>query len=271
MKTRIFIPFLLFFLSGFTGLVYQVLWMKELRILFGSTTYATSTTLSAFFLGLSVGSYYFGKRVEKYSSTLLMYGVLELAVALSALLYFLLLKIYFALYPIIFQSLSEVPAIFVAIKFVISISILFPPAFFMGGTLPLLSHYIVEKAELDAHHIAYLYATNTFGAALGVLSAGFFLPRYFGFIGAYAIAIFLTAIVGLIALIFGKKESSVAEDNTQEVKSEALSGELTNKGTEVRGLALLSGFLTLALQVLWTTMFAQTLQNSVYSCSLFVL
>jgi len=272
MKTKIIIPFLLFFLSGFTGLVYQVLWMKELRVLFGSTTYATSTTLCAFFLGLSVGSFYFGKRVENYTSTLLMYGVLELAVALSALLYFLLLKVYFVLYPFIFQSLSDLPAIFVSIKFIISISILFLPAFFMGGTLPLLSHHIVEKRELGAHNVAYLYATNTFGAAVGVLSAGFFLPRYFGFIGAYAIAVFLTAIVGLIALVFGRKEDgSISKKSGQQAKSRPLSEEVTSKGAEIRGLALLSGFLTLALQVLWTTMFAQTLQNSVYTFSLIVL
>ena len=145
MSVKILAPFVLFFLSGFTGLVYQVLWMKELKILFGSTTYATSTTLCAFFFGLLVGSYFFGKRVHKYKSSLKAYGMLELAVASSALLYFILLQIYFAIYPMLLQNLIDYSGLSVAIKFIVSISILFPPAFFMGGTLPVLSQYIVEE------------------------------------------------------------------------------------------------------------------------------
>lgn len=273
MNSRTTLPFLLFFLSGFTGLVYQVLWMKELRILFGSTTFATSTTLCAFFLGLSVGSSFFGKRVKNYRSSLRVYGVLELAVAVSALLYFLLLKIHFAFYPFLFQNLSELSVVFVATKFVLGVTILFPPAFFMGGTLPLLSDYIVTKGKLGTRHIAYLYATNTLGAATGVLSAGFFLPHYFGFKGAYGVAIFLTAIVGLVAILSDSKNGSGPESKDQSHKANdlTLSKEEARKSLEIKGLAWLSGFLTLGLQVFWTTMFSQTLQNSVYTFSLIVL
>jgi len=270
MPINILAPFLLFFLSGFTGLVYQVLWMKELKILFGSTTYATSTTLCAFFLGLSVGNYFFGKRVHKYKSSLRAYGLLELAVAASALFYFLLLKLYFGIYPFLFQSLADFPLLFVAIKFIVSISILFPPAFFMGGTLPVLAQYIVEERSLPTRHVAYLYAINTFGAAVGVLLAGFFLPLYFGFSGTYTLAIVLTAVVGLVAIALSSTKSLSYQEHIVS-KKVAPSVSVKETGAEIRSLAFLSGFLSLALQVLWTTMFAQTLQNSVYTFSLIIL
>ena len=272
MAAKMLLPFTLFFLSGFTGLVYQVLWMKELKILFGSTTYATSTTLCAFFLGLSVGSYFFGKRVDRYASSLRVYGILELAVAASALLYFVLLNLYFAFYPPLFQLLAEYPVFFVGTKFVLSILILFPPAFFMGGTLPILSQHIVKERSLSTQHVAYLYATNTFGAAAGVLSAGFFLPRLLGFSGTYSLAVALTVVVGLVAVLFGSRSSlGDLEAQSQEAAKLTIPEQETRVGADIRGLAMLSGFLSLALQVLWTTMFAQTLQNSVYTFSLIVL
>ena len=97
------IIYLLFFFSGAVGLVYEVLWLKELQLLFGNTAYATATTLSVFFLGLSAGGWDWGKRSPSISSLLKAYGLLEIGIGLTAMLYFLLLRVYRAVYSPLFE------------------------------------------------------------------------------------------------------------------------------------------------------------------------
>ena len=98
-EARVGLLLLLFFLSGAAALIYEVLWLKELGILFGVTAYAAATTLAVFFLGLSFGSLVWGLRTEHDPNPLRTYGYLEIGVAVSALLYFLLSTIYLRLYP----------------------------------------------------------------------------------------------------------------------------------------------------------------------------
>ena len=79
--------FFLFFLSGSTGLMLQVLWMRELTLLFGSTAQAAGATLGAFFLGLAAGGAYWGRRSPGLVQPLRTYAFLEAGVALGALLF----------------------------------------------------------------------------------------------------------------------------------------------------------------------------------------
>jgi spermidine synthase len=72
---------LLFGLSGFASLVYQVLWLKELGLLFGSTTDAAATTFTAFFLGLAAGGYVWGRSAARMRRPLRAYAVLEVCIA----------------------------------------------------------------------------------------------------------------------------------------------------------------------------------------------
>lgn len=137
--------YLLFFFSGAVGLVYEVLWLKELQLLFGNTAYATATSLSVFFLGLSAGGWYWGKRSPLLSNLLRAYGFLEIGIGLTALLYFLLLGVYRSLYSPLFEIFETHAALFVFAKFLLSLTILFLPAFFMGGTLPVLSQYFIRR------------------------------------------------------------------------------------------------------------------------------
>ena len=85
----------------------EVLWLKELGLLFGSTAYAASTTLAVFFLGLAIGGAVFGRRSPRLRSPLRAYAWLELGIAASALLYFLLLAVYFQLYGPLYDALAD--------------------------------------------------------------------------------------------------------------------------------------------------------------------
>ncbi|RPJ47232.1 MAG: hypothetical protein EHM19_03270, partial [Candidatus Latescibacterota bacterium] len=77
----------LFVLSGAAGLVYQVVWSRSLTLLFGSTTLAVSTVVTAFMAGLALGSWLFGRLADRRQKTLRLYALLELGIAATALLF----------------------------------------------------------------------------------------------------------------------------------------------------------------------------------------
>lgn len=258
-----FLVLLLFFCSGLLALVYEVLWMKELGLLFGNSAFAAATTLAAFFLGLAVGGYFWGQRAVRLKNPLKTYGFLEIAVAISVLGYFLILDGYHALYPLLFRQFASTPWMFVLVKFHLAMLLLFPAAFFIGGTFPVIAQFSVRGTSLLGQKVSILYCVNTLGAAMGALLAGFYLPRHFGYSVTYVMAVVATAVIGVTALLvasnFHDKEAS---------SDKPISGKLVPASIPmhmIRVLALLSGFGTLALQVLWTRMFAQVLQNSVYT------
>lgn len=253
---------LMFLGSGTAGLIYEVLWMKELGLLFGNTTHAAATTLAAFFLGLTVGGLDWGRRAAKLTSPLHSYAMLELAVAISAIGYFVLLPLYHHLYPTFFSWFGNHASLFVLLKFLLAMLVLFPTAYFIGGTLPVMSQYVVRNMNRMGHRVSVLYAINTFGASLGVLLAGFYLPMALGFRNAYLFAIAITTSVALWAFWLARGDRAAAADPSplSATGSPAWLGLDT-----LRLFAFLSGLVSLALQVLWTRMFSQVLQNSVYT------
>ena len=99
--------YLLVFLSGLAGLVYEVLWMKQLGLLFGNTSHAAASTLAAFFAGLAVGSWFCGKRAGRMKNPLRAYAWLEVGIALTALLYFVILAIFYRIYPLLYQRAPD--------------------------------------------------------------------------------------------------------------------------------------------------------------------
>jgi len=99
--------YLLVFLSGFCALIYQVLWMKQLGLLFGNTSHAAGVTLAAFFAGLAAGSWFWGRRSARSGNPLRIYAGLELGIAITALLYFVVMRGYFLVYPELYQSVHS--------------------------------------------------------------------------------------------------------------------------------------------------------------------
>jgi len=258
---------LLFFLSGVTGLIYEVFWFKELSLLLGSSTQAMATTLAAFFLGLAVGSYHWGARAADCNNPLRLYGLLELAVALSVGGYFFLMQGYAAIYPDLFNAFGNQPKVFLATKFLLAMVVLFPPAYFIGGTLPVLAQYVDRAGKQRGVKVASLYVVNTLGAVVGALLAGFYLPVVWGYGQSYFLTMVLTVLVGLSALGLarGQKEDQCTVPQ-EPLKNAASQSDVSLTG--LKQLSFFSGFTVLSLEVLWGRMFEQVLQNSVYTFAL---
>ena len=265
MNRNFLLILLLFFFSGTSALVYEVLWLKELSLLFGNASYAMATTLAAFFLGLAAGGFHWGNRVHEHKNPLKLYGILELCVAVCAAGYFIILKGYALVYPHLFALFGNSRILFTTVKFGLSVLILFPPAYFMGGTLPVISHFAVRHANQLGQKVSLLYSANTLGAVVGVFLAGFILPPWLGFSKSYLSAMVVTALIAVIAIVFSKEQPFHATAARTIIKKQS-EGFL-----HLKILAFLSGMAMLALQVLWGRMFAQVLQNSVYTFSIILM
>lgn len=245
--------------SGAAGLILEVLWLKDLAVVFGSTAYATAAVLSVFFLGLAAGGRYWGERCERTSRPLHLYGFLEFAIAGSALLFLALVAVYRQMYDTIFDPLPYAAG--VAAKLLLTGVVLFPPAFFMGGTVPALAQRAVRSPGGFGPRASLLYGLNTLGAATGALLAGFFLPVMLGFRGSYGFALALATMAGAIAMSGDEDRTAhgLSADGAPDARPAALSSSV------VLLLAFLSGFLTLGSEVLWTRLLAQVLNNSTYA------
>lgn len=261
----------IFLVSGAASLVYQVLWMKELSLLFGSTAQAAATTLTAFFLGLALGGWAGGKIANRLGNPLRGYGVLELCIALSALLYFALFDVYTNLYPRLYQSLGHQREVLLLLKFLLGIGALLPASFFIGGTLPLLGQHVVRSRGALGRAGSALYAINTLGAVVGVYLAGFQLPPRIGFDRTYFLAMAVNVGIGLVVLMASGRIPPPPRARDRVPEKEPDQPEPVSSWRRVRGLAFLTGFVTLALEVLWTHMFAQVLHNSVYTFSIILI
>ena len=257
-------PFIgvVFVLSGALGLIYQVLWMKELRLLFGSTAQAAATTLTAFFLGLAVGGWLAARLAPRVRNALRAYGWAEIGITLSALFYFAVISMYASIFPSLYRTIGNAPITFLIVKFILGVLLFLPAASFMGATLPFLAQHVVRGRREMGERATALYALNTLGAMAGAYLAGFHLPLWFGYHRTYLLAMAASAALGVLMLVASRGQSSPTRLEKEGPGVEHGSGVSWDR---LGALAFLSGAVTLGLEVLWTHMFAQVLHNSVYS------
>ncbi len=259
----------LVFASGIAGLIYQVLWMKQLGLLFGNTSHAAAATLAAFFAGLGAGSWWWGKRVSTVKRPLRLYAWLEFGIAISALTYFVVLKIFHAIYPSLYGSITGTNWMLV-LKFCLSMLLIFPAAFFMGGTVPAIGQAAVRQSDRLGRTGALLYAVNTLGAALGVALAAFVLIPSLGFTMTYSLSLVISLAVGLIAWRLPETESSQPLQTKKPPETSNIPIP-TSERVAIAALCFFSGFVILALEVVWTRIFAQVHENSVYSYAIILI
>ncbi|MBI4605854.1 MAG: spermidine synthase, partial [Planctomycetes bacterium] len=171
---------LLFGLSGFLGLVYEVLWIRKLTLVFGATTLALATVLAAFFGGMAVGSYVFGRIASRVANGIRLYALLEVGVGAFALAFPALLEGVDRLEAAVFPVLSRHPALLHGGRLLMGLALLAAPTALMGGTLLALVRHFVRAGTGVGTRIGGLYAVNTLGGALGAFTAGYVLIERVG-------------------------------------------------------------------------------------------
>jgi spermidine synthase len=194
---------ILFFGSGASSLIYQVIWLRMLALIFGSTTFATATVLGVFMGGLALGAFVAGRYADRLARPLLWYGILEAIIGLWALAVPLFFSAAEPLYAAAFQWLHLSVLPFSALRLLMAAVILLVPTACMGATLPLLARFITTNLSVVGKRVGTLYSFNTLGAVFGAICGGFALLPSLGlqktiFIAA-GINLALSAIVALLS------------------------------------------------------------------------
>jgi spermidine synthase len=271
--------FLLFGLSGVPALIYQIIWARELGLIFGTTVYAISTVLAVFFSGLAIGSYLFGRIVDAQDRPLPLYGFMELAIGVYGVftpwIFLLVQRLQVTLgSALALEEFSE----WSLLRFVLSFSALIVPATLIGGTLPVMIKYFAQGMHRFGNVTAKLYSINTFGAVIGTILAGFFLIVWLGVNGSVYFAACLNLAIGATTLYIWNKEKTAlqveVEKNAPNAQTEQ--EEVQPAGSDMRlRLVLwgffLSGFAALALEVLWTRALILTIGITTYAFSIILI
>ena len=256
---------LAFFCSGAFGLVYEVVWQREFALLFGSGAPATAVVLAAFFAGLGLGSFAFG-RLRSQSSPLQTYAILELVIAVGVLLVTPLLTLYARWYPGIIAWAGQGSFALVAVKGILAFAAIMIPAAAMGGTLPVLAELVDAGSEHLGLNVGWLYAVNTAGAALGAAAFPVILLRLLGSQGTVLLCAAGNVAIAIAAFCMSRRWPEAAPSRKHGRRAEGLQ----TQQRILLALAFVSGAGMFALQVLWNRAFAQIHANSIYSFAVIV-
>jgi spermidine synthase len=191
-----------FFLSGFCGLVYQVIWMRLIGHVFGNSVFATATVLAAFMGGLALGSYLGGTVADRHSARVRLYGILEVCIGLFCIVLPFLLDAAAPIYAAVYRRFDGTSAWLHLVRAVTCGLVLLIPTTCMGATLPLLLRHFVQTRETLGWTVGLVYAVNTFGAVAGCVLTGFVLIPALGLSRTTAVAIVVNIVVGLAAIVF---------------------------------------------------------------------
>jgi spermidine synthase len=260
--------FICFFLSGVAALLYEVVWVRMLTQIFGSTAYAVATVLAGFMAGLALGSYVFGRIVDRKRNFLRLYGWLELGIGLYGFLVPHVFAAAFGIYENVFWLHQISPFAFNCVLFLLAFGLLAVPTFLMGATLPVLSRFVVQSLSHLGRRIGDLYGTNTLGAVVGCGAAGYYLIPALGIRGTlYAAAALNVAIAGSIIVLdwLHKKDPQDTSADSGPSKETAV----VERPTRVEILLLvaigLSGAAAMIFENAWTHALTMIIGGSVYS------
>jgi spermidine synthase len=254
-----------FLLSGFAALLYQMAWMRQFSTVFGTSETAVATVLSAYMGGLALGAALAGRIVRLIRRPVLFYGLLEAAIAVSALSVPILLTAAGYLYAAVLGDQSSIPdaagwgqPLF---YFVVALAVLIVPTACMGATLPVLTRYVVSSDDQIGSRVGGLYAINTLGAVCGAVVAGFVLLPQLGLRGTVWCGVFVNILVFVIAVLVAKASTPTPQSDSE--VTPAPQDEQFRYAGMILPIMTLSGVCTFVYEVLWTRLLSHILGGSV--------
>jgi predicted membrane-bound spermidine synthase len=273
----------LLFGSGLTALVYQVAWLRQLRLIFGASTPASAAVTAIFMGGLGAGAWLLGRRADTRAAPLAFYGRLELGVAASAAatpaLVWLVERAYVATGGSFRLGLAGASAV----RLLLASLVLALPTVLMGGTLPAAARSVETEDDAGRRVLALLYGANAFGAVAGAMLSNFFLLERLGTRATVWAAAAVNAAVALMALRLARADGPVS-DGAAGPESTRRSSEKAEMAAPpaaffekleapppkgfVLAAAAIAGFAFLLMELVWYRMLAPLLGGSTYTYGL---
>jgi spermidine synthase len=236
----------LFFCSGMPALIYQVVWQRVLFSIYGVNAESVAVIVSAFMLGLGLGSLLGGWASVRFPErVIVLFGASELGVALCGLVS---LRVFH--WAATFSAGANLSTVVV-----FGLLLLLFPTMLMGATLPLLVQRFVHSSSRVGFSVAMLYFANTFGSAVACYLCATFLLRDFGQSGSVKVAAGMNALVGLTAILVGRY------DTRQTAQAPAYTRPQPTQESKfplrlAMVIAGLSGFIALGFEIAWFRVFA---------------
>lgn len=279
----------MFFVSGVTGLSYEVIWFKQFSHVWGTSTLAMASVVGAFLLGLGLGARVIGAYADRLTAPVYWYGLCEIGIGLSALVIPWQADLLWRLSAGIYGTLREYPVVYSLVRCATTLIAIGPPCFLMGGTLPLLVRQLARRSPV-ALATSWLYGVNTLGAALGCYLVGFYLLPAVGMFWTNIGAAVVNIIVGLAAVVVCRNlptepVNSPGTDPAQSAMTTAGAASAMRRSqrgssekeldTAASGLvfhrayalAAVTGCAALVLQTVWSRQLALVLGSSTYAFS----
>lgn len=248
-----------FFLSGFSALIYQTAWQRMLGLFAGSDMVATTLVVGAFLFGLGIGSLGSASFADGLSHrrALLAFAVCELGIAIFAS------ASPFLFYDLVFGQLIAFADSPIFVALVVFIGLL-PPTILMGMSLPLLSRAVVQQIETASSEIGWLYGVNTLGASCGALGAGFVLLGTFG----YEVTVYFAALLNLLVFVGALFVASSLPDIRPLRNAPTARRSVSRIPRQIwiwSLIVFISGFLIISLEIIWFRVLGVLMQTNAYA------
>ncbi len=262
--SKLWLVSLCFFLSGLAALLYQTAWMRQFAAVFGTSEPAVAAVLAAYMSGLALGAAAAGKWLTRVRRPILVYGLLELGIAMGAIALPVGLHLARTLFHKYTGGLPALPdaggggqfGFYLAATFLLVLI----PTSFMGATLPLLARHAVQRESQIGQRIGSLYAINTVGAVVGTVVAAFMLLPRIGLQATVWVGVAVNAVVFLLAIAVARNAPICEATDTAEDAPRK-----TSTFSFVLPLMALSGAIAFTYEVLWTRLLGHLLGGSIYA------
>lgn len=245
--------YLLFFISGFPALLYQIVWQRALFTIYGVDIQSVTVIVTVFMLGLGLGSLAGGKlSAAPRIRCLQAFGLIESSVGIFGA----------ASLPLFHRVAQFTAGQSLAVTGVTTFLLLLVPTLLMGSTLPLLVAYFVRRTGNVGDSVGVLYAVNTLGSGVACYAAALFVMRLLGESGTVHLAVALNLLVGIAALLLQPGTETTGQSQPATAKSNAFSSFTAIPFGVGLLLAAASGFVALAYEIVWYQIYAFVSQTT---------
>ena len=251
--------------SSACGVLYEIIWARQITLFFGSPVFAVSALLSALVGGLGLGSFYFRRLADGENRPLRVYAFLGAGLGIFALIFPTLLDILNAICVLIYRGLSPNFYLLSWIRFVLSFIVLLIPSTLMGGMLLLLSRAAKERCA--GFRADRLLTINMLSATIGCIVVGFFLIQLIGLQSSVYLGVVINLILAGAAFSLDRSWSETSVDLQQDVSDELETFSTGEMGQLLLWTFAVSGFCALGYAVLWTRLLTAFLSSAGYALS----
>jgi spermidine synthase len=258
--------FSLFILSGFCSLLYQVIWLRLAFASFGTITPVLSVLISVFMTGLAVGSFFGGRFAERSAdwkiSPIVFYGFVELIIGMGAFAVPALFKL--GEIWLLGKGQTDSGAYMWNSALIIFASVL-PWCIAMGATIPLMMSFIRKMRILPEGSFSYLYLANALGAMAGTGLTAMVLVELMGFQSTLRLAACCNFAIAATSFILAARRQFPSGQNAP---AETARRESDIKPRKSIIILFATGFLSMAMEIIWTRAFTPILKTTIYSFAL---